>query len=151
MDRNNDALDDEQVSSLTGEEACRRLLALRSAAKAAPVTPSRPKGSNATSSPSKVDIDTKAKAKAKAEIKTNTTATMTVSTSTAVATTNTPAMADVGDSGGADKGVVVPPVTATSRVVGGDAMAVSSRRKISTARHLVGHVVVLGFPPRYLR
>lgn len=146
MDLNNDPIRDGQVSSLTGEEACRRLLALRSAAKAAPVTPFRPKSSNVTSSPSKVDIDTKAKAKAE----TSTTATMTVSTSTAVASSNTPVMANVGDNDGADCGVVVPPVTVTSRADGDDPMSVSSGRKISTARHLVGHVVVLGFPARYL-
>lgn len=82
----------DQVSTLTGDEACRRLLALRSAANAIPATPL-------------------------------------LDTSNSVAT----ATGEVG-AAAPEQG---PPVS-----------TIGTRRTVSTARHLVGHVVVLGFPAR---
>ena len=127
----------QQVSSLSGEEACRRLLALRSAAKAAPPPSPAPRPADVAPPPSPApgpaDGSSSPSANTKKHTKSNTnniaTPTAAPAATAAVIATN--------------------PVRQAWRERGAGALlAVTSRRRILTARHLVGHVVVLGFPSR---
>lgn len=120
-----------KVSNLSGDEACRRLLALRSAAKAAPPTTTTTT-TPATAAPGTSGI---------------TTATAAVAGAAAAVTATT-----AGASGGKKTtGAVVDPVAAAAAAVPGVPLPggkIATRRQLVTARHLVGHVVVMGFPAR---
>lgn len=125
-----------KVSTLDGEEAYRRLLALRSAANAAPL-PSLPPASpgHAGQMPA---LST--------EPVTDTSTTRAAELST-VSPLKSPKTAGSHLQPGATLGV---PAVAMMPVGASAGMSPSggSGRRVTTARHLVGHVVVLGFPAR---
>lgn len=114
-----------KVSNLSGDEACRRLLALRSAAQAAPPATAT---TTKTTTPA---ITTAAAAAAGAA------AAVTTASATGVAVAAGPVAGDAAAAAAAAvPGVPLP---------GGK---IATRRQLMTARHLVGHVVVMGFPAR---
>lgn len=149
---------DKQVSNLAGDEACRCLRALHSAAIAAPPTPG-PGESNSTTAATTTTAAGAAAAGAQAAVSVATGSTMTTAANDrAIETPLVVSQEGVG-SGTDPAGTRAATAVAVSAPgntgvfaaeQGSPVSAPACRRKVSTARHLVGHVVVMNFTARWV-